>query len=100
MKPQFRRIAEPTTLWRTLLLLLILALTSSAALAQGGELRLCLNAEPKTLNPLLVQDNESESVRYLTGGVLVRMNRVTQKPQPELATEGPGRRQAHSLHIA
>ena len=87
MKPQFRLMAESTTLWRALLLLLVLALTSPAALAQGGELRLCLNAEPKTLNPLLVQDNESESVRYLTGGVLVRMNRVTQKPQPELATQ-------------
>ena len=87
MKPRFRLITGAAALRRTFLLLLTLAITSSAALAQGGELRLCLNAEPKTLNPLLVQDNESESVRYLTGGVLVRMNRVTQKPQAELATE-------------
>jgi len=55
VKPQFRLIAAFIKPWRTLLLLLILAITSPAALAQGGELRLCLNAEPKTLNPLLVK---------------------------------------------
>ena len=53
----------------------------------GGELRFCLKAEPKTFNPLLVQDDDSEVVRYLTGGVLVRVNRISQRPQPELATE-------------
>ena len=58
------------------------------ALAQtGGELRFCLRAEPKTFNPLLVEDEASETIRYLTGGVLVRVNRVTLKPQPELASE-------------
>jgi peptide/nickel transport system substrate-binding protein len=53
----------------------------------GGELRFCLRAEPKTFNPALVDDEPSETVRYLTGGVLIRMNRLTQKPQPALATE-------------
>jgi peptide/nickel transport system substrate-binding protein len=53
----------------------------------GGELRFCLRSEPKTLNPLAVNDDASETVRYLTGGVLVRVNRVTQKIQPEVATE-------------
>src|SRR5437763_3784561 len=53
----------------------------------GGELRFCLKAEPKTFNPLLVQDDDSEVVRYLTGGVLVRVNRISQRPQAELATE-------------
>src|SRR5215813_6683340 len=66
----------------------ILLLGSIAALAQGGgELRFCLRSEPKTFNPLLVEDEASETVRYLTGGVLVRVNRVTLKPQPELASE-------------
>jgi peptide/nickel transport system substrate-binding protein len=66
----------------------VLLLASSALWAQsGGELRFCLPAEPKTFDPLLAEDNESESVRYLTGGVLLRVNRITQKPQPELATE-------------
>ena len=52
----------------------------------GGELRFCLRAEPKTFNPLLVDDDPSETVRYLTGGVLLRVNRLTQKAQPGLAT--------------
>jgi len=53
----------------------------------GGELRFCLRAEPKTFNPALVDDEPSETIRYLTGGVLIRMNRLTQQPQPALATE-------------
>src|SRR5260370_4570697 len=60
----------------------------SAMLAQtGGELRFCRRAEPKTFNPLLVDDDASETIRYLTGGVMVRVNRLTQKAQPGLATE-------------
>ena len=70
------------------LLTLALLVASSAVWGQsGGELRFCLTAEPKTLNPLLVQDNQSETVAYLTSGVLLRVNRITQKAQPELATE-------------
>lgn len=70
------------------ILRLLLLLASSALLAQnGGELRFCLHAEPKSFDPLMAEDEQSETVRYLTGGVLVRVNRVTQKPQPELATE-------------
>jgi len=38
----------------------------------------CLRGEPKTFNPLLVEDGQSETVRYLTGGVLIRLNRQTQ----------------------
>jgi peptide/nickel transport system substrate-binding protein len=58
----------------------------SAIQAQtGGELRFCLRNEPKTFNPLQVDDDSSETIRYLTGGVLVRVNRITQQPQAELA---------------
>ncbi|HZU43278.1 MAG TPA: ABC transporter substrate-binding protein, partial [Terriglobales bacterium] len=64
----------------------ILAFLTVAAMAQsGGELRFCIHAEPKTFNPLLVGDDPSETVRYLTGGVLLRINRVTQQIEPELA---------------
>src|SRR5579884_489958 len=52
----------------------------------GGELRFCLRSEPKTFNPLLVSDDASETLRYLTGGVLMRLNRLTQQLEPELAT--------------
>jgi len=51
----------------------------------GSELRACLRSEPKTLNPALVADDASETVRYLTGGVLIRVNRLTQSLEPELA---------------
>src|SRR5690349_10460098 len=68
------------------LLLVFVALLATAALAQsGGELRFCLRSEPKTLNPLLMSDDSSETIRYLTGGVLMRVNRLTQDLEPELA---------------
>jgi peptide/nickel transport system substrate-binding protein len=63
-----------------------LPLTSRRAFSQsGGELRFCLRSEPKTFDPLLVDDDSSLAIRYLTGGVLVRVNRHTQELEPELA---------------
>jgi peptide/nickel transport system substrate-binding protein len=60
---------------------------ASAAFAQsGGELHFCLHTEPKTFNPLLAADDASETIRYLTGGVLIRVDRLTQESQPDLAT--------------
>jgi peptide/nickel transport system substrate-binding protein len=50
-----------------------------------GQLRFCLHSEPKTFDPLKVEDDASVSIRYLTGGVLLRMNRQTQALEPELA---------------
>jgi peptide/nickel transport system substrate-binding protein len=68
-------------------LLITCVFTSPGMRAQsGGELRFCLRAEPKTFNPLLAADDSSETIRYLTGGVLVRENRLTQQLEPELAT--------------
>jgi peptide/nickel transport system substrate-binding protein len=67
-------------------LLVCCALLSAIAFSQsGGELRFCLHSEPKTFDPLLVDDDSSLSIRYLTGGVLVRVNRHTQDLEPELA---------------
>ncbi len=64
----------------------LLCISSGIALAQGGgELRFCLRSEPKTFDPLKVEDDASVTVRYLTGGVLVRLNRQTQQLEPELA---------------
>jgi peptide/nickel transport system substrate-binding protein len=68
------------------LVLVAAALTASASFGQsGGELRFCLRSEPKTFDPLLVDDDSSLSIRYLTGGVLARVNRHTQDLEPELA---------------
>lgn len=53
--------------------------------AQGGELRFALPATPKTFDPLQVSEGASETIRYLTGGVLLRVNRETNEPEPELA---------------
>jgi peptide/nickel transport system substrate-binding protein len=60
---------------------------STLAAQPGGELRFCLRSEPKTFNPLLVEDEASEVIRYLTAGVLVRLNRYTQELEGELATK-------------
>ena len=66
--------------------LTLLILATSAAYAQSGnELRFCLRSDPKTFNPLLVADESSETIRYLSGGVLLRVNRQTQQSEPELA---------------
>ncbi len=74
---------------RTLRHLSVLALflIAPAARAQsGGVLHFCLHGEPKTFNPILVDDEASENIRYLTGGVLIRLNRQTQALEPGLAT--------------
>ena len=59
--------------------------TASLYAQWGGELRFCLHSEPRTLNPALADDDASETIRYLTGGVLLRVNRITQQIEPELA---------------
>jgi peptide/nickel transport system substrate-binding protein len=53
--------------------------------APGGELRFCLHAEPKNFNPLMVTEESDEVIQYLTGSVLIRINRQTQAFEPELA---------------
>jgi peptide/nickel transport system substrate-binding protein len=49
------------------------------------QLRLCLRSDPRTLDPLLVDEEVGETIRFLTGGVLIRFNRTTQRMEPELA---------------
>jgi peptide/nickel transport system substrate-binding protein len=63
-------------------LALLLALSTTAF---GAELRFSISADPKTFDPLHVLDDHSETIRYLTAGVLVRINRVTEKVEPQLA---------------
>jgi peptide/nickel transport system substrate-binding protein len=68
-------------------LILTSTLGAGALMAQwGGELRLCLHSEPRTFHPARVDDTDSETIRYLTGGVLIRVNRLTQRLEPALAT--------------
>ena len=58
-----------------------------------GELAWSIGYDPKTFDPAKVDDIDSETVRYLTAGVLLRFNRLTQKVEPQLAetwTLSPG----------
>jgi peptide/nickel transport system substrate-binding protein len=67
---------------RSAALLLVAAVSCTAA---PKELRFAISGDPKTFDPLLVTDSNSETIRYLTAGVLVRVNRATDRLQPELA---------------
>src|SRR5215470_18988424 len=71
---------------KVLTLLAFAALAATARAQSGGELHFCLHNEPKTFNPILVEDDAAENVRYLTGGVLIRLNRQSQALEPALAT--------------
>ena len=71
---------------KTLTLLAFLVLPCKLHAQAGGELHFCLHGEPKTFNPVLVDDEASENIRYLTGGVLIRLNRQSQALEPALAT--------------
>jgi len=50
-----------------------------------GELAWAIHYDPKTFDPAKVDEQASELVRYLTGGVLLRINRQTQELEPQLA---------------
>jgi peptide/nickel transport system substrate-binding protein len=67
------------------LLVFILVCTAASRGEEPSELHFCLHGEPKTFNPILVDDEASENIRYLTGGVLIRVNRQTQALEPGLA---------------
>ena len=69
--------------FRSVPILLIFA--AAASTSAGAELHLTLHDEPKTLDPWLAADESAETVQYLTEGVLIRVNRLTQQPEPELA---------------
>jgi peptide/nickel transport system substrate-binding protein len=69
---------------RVFLLVALAVAISNVALA-AGELRFALPFEPKTLEPNLATDDASETIQFLTAGVLIRVHRQTQELQPELA---------------
>jgi peptide/nickel transport system substrate-binding protein len=68
----------------------LLVLSSSFAAGQAtprqpGEIAWAIHYDPKTFDPAKVDEQASDLVRYLTGGVLLRLNRQTQQPEPQLA---------------
>lgn len=58
---------------------------AQAAQRMPGELAWTIGYDPKTFDPAKVDDEESELVRYLTAGVLLRFNRYSQSVEPQLA---------------
>ncbi len=69
-----------------LALFVLIVFTRPVYSQTGGELHFCLHGEPKTFNPVLVDDEASENIRYLTGGVLIRLNRQSQALEPGLSS--------------
>ena len=60
-------------------------ISAQAAPRQAGELAWTIGYDPKTFDPAKVDDLDSQTVRYLSGGVLLRFNRLTQTVEPRLA---------------
>lgn len=65
--------------------LIIPALAFCAMAQTAGQLHFTIPADPQTFDPLLTKEQAGETIRYLTGGVLIRLNRSTQKLEPALA---------------
>jgi peptide/nickel transport system substrate-binding protein len=69
-------------------LCLVAILSAGGAVAQSAsQLRFCIKADPKSFDPLRASEEPSETIRFITGGVLIRVDRITQQLQPELAEE-------------
>lgn len=64
---------------------LLAVMTALAAPPVPRELRFVIPGDPRSFDPLHIEESESETVKYLTAGVLVRVNRATDKLEPELA---------------
>ncbi len=67
--------------------LLTLSLLTPAVLPaqHPNQIVWALKYDPKTFDPAKVDDQASETVRFLTGGVLLRLNRLTMAVEPALA---------------
>jgi peptide/nickel transport system substrate-binding protein len=61
------------------------AFTSAGVAAGPHELRFAVAGDPKTFDALHAEDIVTETIRYITSGVLVRLNRLSDQLQPELA---------------
>lgn len=72
-------------LFSAALLLSVEAFSATAAAQPPADLAWALHAEPGTLDPAKVDDQSAETIRFLTAGVLLRVNRITQQPEPALA---------------
>ena len=65
----------------------------------GGLLRVCLRSEPRTFHPLHADEGASQTIRYLTAGVLLKVDRVAQVYMPSLAASWKVGRDGRSIHF-
>jgi peptide/nickel transport system substrate-binding protein len=72
-------------LLRVWIFLLVLLATAPFHAARASELSWAIGGDPRSFDPAKVEDETEETIRYLTGGVLVRLNRQTQAIEPALA---------------
>lgn len=63
----------------------VLIVAAADAGAQRGQLAWAIHYDPKTFDPAMVQDEAGETVRVLTAGTLVRVDRRTLNAVPQLA---------------
>lgn len=66
-------------------ILLSWPVVSAPGSSQGRQLHFAIHSEPNTLDPLLASEESAEIIRYLTHASLIRLNRLTQQLEPELA---------------
>ncbi len=59
--------------------------STAQTITNQKEVSWALHYDPKTLDPAKVDDQASEIVRYLTAGVLIRLNRTSMALEPDLA---------------
>ncbi len=71
-------------IYARLVVMAFAVLLPSSLHAQAG-IAWSIKYDPKTFDPAKVDDQASELVRYLTAGVLLRINRHTQEVEPSLA---------------
>ena len=72
-------------LLKSLWLLAVLLPVGRLHAAQAPELSWAVGGDPRSFDPAQVEDETEETIRYLTGGVLIRLNRQTQALEPALA---------------
>ncbi len=77
--------ATSITLAMVLTLMSIACRSSSTTNANPNQLRIFIAGDPKTFDPLQVNNDADQTISYLTSGVLARVNRATDALDPELA---------------
>ncbi len=71
--------------------------STASAQAPAADIAWAVHSEPRTMDPAKVDDQSSEMVRYLTAGVLIRINRQTQQAEPALAERYEMSQDGHML---